>query len=265
MTKVLYHANCNDGFCAAWVARKRHPNAEFIPVNYGEKVPENLSGCDVYVLDFSYPREVLIPLARSCSGIVVLDHHKTAEAELRDLPFCIFDMDKSGCRLAWEHFFGWATVPWLVEYCEDRDLWRHELPQSHEVNAWISSWPRTFEVWDGFPESVTNEMVAGGTSILRFRDQLVDQALEHRCKMVIAGHEVEVVHTTVFFSEVAGKLAETNAFGATWYATEDGKYKFSLRSRGDFDVSAVAKAYGGGGHKNAAGFTVGVLPDRRSP
>ena len=30
---------------------------------------------------------------------------------------------------------------------------------------------------------------------------------------------------------------------------------WSLRSLGDFDVGAVAKARGGGGHKNAAGFT----------
>jgi nanoRNase/pAp phosphatase (c-di-AMP/oligoRNAs hydrolase) len=33
---------------------------------------------------------------------------------------------------------------------------------------------------------------------------------------------------------------------------------FSLRSVGDFDVSAIAKIYGGGGHKNAAGFTVPI-------
>jgi nanoRNase/pAp phosphatase (c-di-AMP/oligoRNAs hydrolase) len=31
-----------------------------------------------------------------------------------------------------------------------------------------------------------------------------------------------------------------------------------LRSNGDYDVSAIAKAFGGGGHKNAAGFEVQV-------
>jgi len=30
----------------------------------------------------------------------------------------------------------------------------------------------------------------------------------------------------------------------------------ALRSRGDFDVSAVARQFGGGGHKAAAGFSV---------
>jgi phosphoesterase RecJ-like protein len=35
----------------------------------------------------------------------------------------------------------------------------------------------------------------------------------------------------------------------------------SLRSRGEVDVSAVAEALGGGGHHNAAGFTVSGAPD----
>lgn len=39
-------------------------------------------------------------------------------------------------------------------------------------------------------------------------------------------------------------------------------YKVSLRSKGDVDVAAVAMAFGGGGHRNAAGFTVeGTLAD----
>ena len=32
------------------------------------------------------------------------------------------------------------------------------------------------------------------------------------------------------------------------------RYKFSLRSKGEFDVSLISKEFGGGGHKNAAGF-----------
>ena len=35
---------------------------------------------------------------------------------------------------------------------------------------------------------------------------------------------------------------------------EDGLWRFSLRSKGDLDVGAVARAFDGGGHRNAAGF-----------
>ncbi len=37
---------------------------------------------------------------------------------------------------------------------------------------------------------------------------------------------------------------------------ENGTYKVSLRSNFDYDVAKVANAFGGGGHINAAGFTV---------
>ena len=36
----------------------------------------------------------------------------------------------------------------------------------------------------------------------------------------------------------------------------DDEYRVSLRSKGDIDVNAIAKALGGGGHKNASGCTV---------
>src|SRR5499427_5298027 len=45
---------------------------------------------------------------------------------------------------------------------------------------------------------------------------------------------------------------------------KDNEYRVSLRSKGDIDIGAVAKEYGGGGHKNAAGCTVrGVIAELR--
>ena len=37
---------------------------------------------------------------------------------------------------------------------------------------------------------------------------------------------------------------------------EDGTHKVSLRSRGEVDVEKIARHHGGGGHRNAAGFTL---------
>ena len=44
---------------------------------------------------------------------------------------------------------------------------------------------------------------------------------------------------------------------------EGDEYRVSMRSKGDIDIGAVAKEFGGGGHKNAAGCTV-VGRDRRA-
>jgi phosphoesterase RecJ-like protein len=43
---------------------------------------------------------------------------------------------------------------------------------------------------------------------------------------------------------------------------DHGQYRVSLRSKGDVDVGHVARSFGGGGHKNAAGCTLtGALSD----
>ena len=38
--------------------------------------------------------------------------------------------------------------------------------------------------------------------------------------------------------------------------SEGDEYRVSMRSKGDIDIGSVAKEFGGGGHKNAAGCTV---------
>ncbi len=43
-------------------------------------------------------------------------------------------------------------------------------------------------------------------------------------------------------------------FAGVYYDKPDGSQTWSLRSIGEFDVAAVAKTFGGGGHRNAAGF-----------
>lgn len=78
---VIYHANCSDGFCAAWVLRMLYPAAEFVPASYGEPPPD-VAGKRVVIADFSYKRPVMRQILSSAHSVTVLDHHKTAEAEL---------------------------------------------------------------------------------------------------------------------------------------------------------------------------------------
>jgi phosphoesterase RecJ-like protein len=52
---------------------------------------------------------------------------------------------------------------------------------------------------------------------------------------------------------------------AFFKAFRDGLVRVSLRSRGDLDVQSVARSFGGGGHRNAAGCSVeGTLEHARS-
>ena len=263
---VIYHAGCWDGFCAAWVARSVLKDAEFVPMHYGIPAP-GVTGRDVFLLDFSFKRADMERLIEQASRLTVLDHHKSAREELsgledRERTRIVFDMNKSGGRLAWEWFVPQVQeghCPWLVAYTEDRDLWRHALPGSQAINAALRSYPLDFDLWDSFyREDSDVAMVrfnAEGEAIRRAERQIVETHVRNAHTQTIDGYAVKVVNATVLFSEIAGELAKAAPFGACYFDRQDGKRQWSLRSRdGGIDVSAIAKAHGGGGHEHAAGY-----------
>lgn len=269
-TLCLYHKNCPDGFGAAYAVREylcerdRLDSAEFIPVQYGD-APPDVSGMDVYIVDFSFLPDVLREMHRQARSLVVIDHHKTAQGLLADLDFCIFDMQKSGCVLTWEYLFPRTNIPRLFLYLQDRDLWRWELPHSKEVSAALRSYPPFFDVWDSFmTDNGVNRLINEGVAILRYQNQQIEESLSQKAEMVeIAGYTVPCVNCTHLISELGDELAKGQPFAALYFDTAD-KRVISLRSTDDgVDVSQIAKMYDGGGRRNAAGFTVAkpvVLP-----
>lgn len=263
-TLVIYHGGCVDGFTAAWVARDGLAflgiaEVEFMPRKYGDEAPD-VTGRDVYVLDFSWPREEMLKMKEQAKSLVVLDHHKTAESELSGLEFAEFDMERSGAGMTWDHFYpGAARVP-LVNYVEDRDLWRFRLPGSKEVNAFIQSCPHTFEDWDVMNSTSLVEMKARGQGALDYINRYVREMKGQSRMLTFRGHRIPVVNAPyIGTSELVGALAEGHEFAMGWFQRGDGKYQYSLRSKGEFDVSELAKEFGGGGHKNAAGFVTSAL------
>lgn len=259
----IYHGACDDGFGAAFAVWKRDGDAvAYHPGVYGE-TPPDVAGLDVAIVDFSYKRPVMIELAAKAKSILVLDHHKTAQAELDGLnDECpnvqvVFDMNKSGAVLAWEHFHPLRAAPQFFLYLQDRDLWTKRLPDVDAFTMALRSYPQDFNIWDKIYDS-PQEIIAGGRSIERYYRTLVESAKKHAFYRDIGGYVVPVVNGSLFMSsEVAGELAEGNAFAAMYAETEKGVI-WSLRSRAPdgADVSEIAKRYGGGGHKHAAGFTV---------
>jgi nanoRNase/pAp phosphatase (c-di-AMP/oligoRNAs hydrolase) len=261
-TLIIFHGQCSDGWCAAWVAKKVFPDAQFYPATHGTKPPD-VDNKDVYIFDFAYKRNTMLELKSRANSIELYDHHKTAAKELGDLSFCKFDMSKSGATLAWDVFRNKikGEMPWLVSYTEDRDLSKFILPFSREINAALGSYPFDFNVWDAlervYPTSyITNSsLVHDGRVILRFQERLIEMVLHHARKVELDGYKVMAANTAVVHGEVATKLAQDNPFGISWYKREDGKIVYSLRSRNNgVDVSAVAYNHGGGGHARSAGF-----------
>lgn len=266
---VLYHASCPDGFCSAWLAWLTYgENASYHAMNYGDKPPENLAP-NVLIVDYSFKRNVLLELAAKYN-VVVLDHHKTAEEDLKGLDFCTFAEGKSGAGLTYEYFkYGEATsMHWLPAYVQDRDLWKWELPYSKEVNAYIATLPFEFEVWYEAAQLEAAPVVEGGRAILHFEDSIIQSAIKSSMRVVeFCGHTVPIVNATAFLrSELGHAIVDktTYPFGLVYTEMADGKFKYSIRvsDQSDFDASELAKQFGGGGHKKAASFTSDKLLHR---
>lgn len=279
---VLYHAGCNDGFGAAWaVSRYLQPGiATYIPVTYGDPIPQEAKTAkEVIIVDFSYSRSELEDLNRCVGKLTVIDHHKTAQDELEGLPYAYFDMEKSGAVMAWEYFME-GPVPELLLYVQDRDLWQWKLEDSRAINESLSVLvDRDFGEWSFLADNWKNEkfqMANNGEVLLEGKKAQIDRMTANPAWLAIGEWIVPAVNSPIMQSELGEALCQRyNApFSVTWRTRNDGSFAYSLRSReqlipatlegvphGDspmtleaFDVGKLATTFGGGGHRQAAGF-----------
>ncbi len=182
----------------------------------------------------------------------------------------IFDMKRSGAGLAWDFFFPDDYRPSLIDRIEDRDLWRFAIPDTRAVQAAIFSYPYDFDVWDALASADMAKLRTEGEAIERkHHKDIAELVAAFRREMVIGGHWVPVANLPYTLTSDAGSLMckpyassqlqgeiVTPPFAACYWDTPGGRV-FSLRSiEGGMDVSEIAKQYGGGGHRNAAGFRV---------
>jgi oligoribonuclease NrnB/cAMP/cGMP phosphodiesterase (DHH superfamily) len=254
---VIYHADCTDGFGAAYSAWKQLGNrAEYHACKHGTPPPD-VKGKVVTILDFSFNNATTKQMIEDAESLIVIDHHKSAMVELHDITNTHFDMSKSGAMLAWEFFHPGKEPPKFIQYIQDRDLWKWELPYSKEFAAAFDMIPFEFEEFEKFEDdSVFDDAVKRGSYILAYSKTVVKKVCEKASNRKIDGKDVMVVNASHWMSEIGSRLAPDCDFAMIWYWDHEAREtKVSLRAFHDaVDVSEVAKKYGGGGHKKAAGF-----------
>ena len=267
-TLCIYHGNCADGFTAAWVVWKALGESVEFHAGVYQDPPPDVTGRDVIMVDFSYKRAVIEAMLPKVRSLKIFDHHKTAEADLRDVgaDIVVFDMERSGAGITWDHFFPRVPRPALIDHVEDRDLWRFKLPKTREIQAAVFSFAYDFATWERIMGLPTDVLARDGEAIERKHFKDIEELLKVVTRrMKIGGYEVPAANLPYTLTSDAGhKLAQGEPFAACYWDTPDGRV-FSLRSTDNgMDVSSVAKAYGGGGHRNASGFRVPherVAPD----
>jgi oligoribonuclease NrnB/cAMP/cGMP phosphodiesterase (DHH superfamily) len=263
-TICIYHGpGCLDGFASAWTMNKfaklTGMEVEFV-VGIYQTPPPDVTGKDVYLLDFSYKRDVLLEMASKANSITILDHHKTAEEDLKDLPSnvnCTFDMERSGAMITWNHFFPDIFPPMLIKHIEDRDLWKFKIEGTKEVTAALFSYPLDFDIWDDLSNS-SESLYYEGIALLRAQEKNVQSLIKNLAyRANISGYNVPIINVpSMFASDVGAIMSIGEPFAASYFELPYARV-YSLRSQpGGIDVSVIAKKYGGGGHPGASGFKI---------
>ena len=270
---VLYHKTCLDGSTAGWVAWKKFgKKADYFPVEPREIPDAVYQYKTVYALDTSINESDLKKFHKKGIKTVVIDHHVSSKENVERADEFRFSCDHSGATLSWDYFFPRKKVPKFVAHIEDLDLWKFKLPYTRELDAYCELVPyEDFSALSKLIQKFENkktreEIIKKGKIILEHQNHLVGRLVENAEYVQFEKIKTYAVNSPVFNSFIGDSLwKKLPPIAIIWYEKE-GKRFVSLRSNGVVDVTLLAKKYGGGGHKVAAGFRISAnkpLPWKR--
>jgi len=300
---VIYHKGCPDGYGALsgvvykyGVKNLFYDEENDILYNYDSSfvaIPSNHStdftrlkellekypndNFTLYMVDFFVDKIFeVVKNYPNIKRVVVIDHHKTAKEiiekgipeEVRDKFEVHLDMDHSAAVLTWKVLNGF--VPEIMEYIEDRDIWKWEIPDSlyvlTAVDAKVFNILKPNEIVEKLLELAKNfpkeAFAKEGQSMIEFKESVVQRLVNNNAHYIVlpSGHKLLAVNSSVFQSDIGNRLAQISPEGvACVYSIspkEDDVYvNCSVRSING-RAREVAQANGGGGHDNAAGCRV---------
>lgn len=292
---VIYHDKCLDGFGAAYAAwMKFGTTADYVAWSYERPATElpSMVGKDIYIVDFSFYPEQIEWMLKDANNITIIDHHKTFIDAVESNGYCDieydertdlilsvtpwsgldihYDLERSGAVLAWQ-FFHDKPVPQLLLHIQDRDLWQFKLNGTKEICAALANTrivERSWDEWDFLVDAfnkddteVTHSIYASGRAVIACQQELIDECIATASEPWIDEFGFKVITCNAPYSiasELGNRIASENpdCIAVILQRNElKGSVKYSLRSVGDVDCTALASKFGGGGHKNAAGFT----------
>lgn len=288
--KCFYHVD-DDGKCAAfWVKKLAEHydeyNRELIPINYEIKFPFDkiLPNEQVYIVDYSVMPDEMRKLLEITKDVTWIDHHKSAIERYADFEIPIRGIRYNGiagCMLTycWLHHMTQRGIeepkefnismtddaPMFTKYIADYDVWAFEYgDDTRYFHMGFASYSRNpeDEIWQNLLDNNSEKKyIEEGKIIIRYRDSFAEEYCESK------GFEAEFEGYKVYAMNIglAGsdwfKSVDDDSYDILMpfsYNGRNGTWTYSMYSK-KVDVSEIAKKYGGGGHKGAAGFNMDKL------
>lgn len=277
--KCFYHKSDLDGHCSGAIIKEKYPDCKMIGVDYNDCL-DNLELTfdtinkdeDIFVVDFRFSIEDMQWLSDNAT-LHWVDHHKTALDEAHEVGFIssggqLLEIGKAGCELTWIYEHGETDMPLAVSLLGRYDVWDHEdkrtLPFQYGMRTHPNTLPDCQEVWNKvFNDYVYwMKIIETGEIILAYENS--------QNTMYAKGMSYEAEFEGLRAIVMNKAYANSKAFDSIYddskhdimimYGVKPGEIKYSLYSvKAEIDVSEIAKKYGGGGHKGAAGFYTKTL------
>jgi len=215
--------------------------------------------------------------------VVVLDHHESHKDlmfnyHMQVNTFAYYSDKLSGVGLVHEYLYGAdqaGNMPVVLASIQDRDLWQFKYSNTKDICAALDSTgniPRDFVSWRIAMNNFPNAAYKGSILNKDFRarcDKVADTAMHLTICTGKMGKDIGlyaftayVVNATYEYASEVGNVlvSRYNNAAIVWQYTERRDVKCSVRSNDEslIDAKTIAEAFGGGGHKHAAGFTVGI-------
>lgn len=289
--KCFYHSADLDGHCSGAIVKMMFPTCEMIGINYGQPFPWNRIelGEHVFMVDFCLQPFDDMERLNSLCKLTWIDHHAKGsidEAEKRDFwptGGQKIDIGTAGCELAWEFFYPTKPHPFAVFYLGRYDVWDHSnpntLPFQYGFRMFENTLPDNQSLWQSFFKNDTrvDSVIEVGRTILAYEEQQNAKFCKaYAFETVLYVDPAYTGNTKTSLLAICANRGFTNSklfdsvydpechdLMITFVRLKPPAYKWTVSlysTKPDIDCGAIAKIYGGGGHKGAAGFQCETLP-----
>lgn len=286
MNKIkLFTHNDLDGISCGIIGKLTYDDIDIEYCNYNdinEKIKSYLDEPGemdfVYITDISVNEEVAEIINETnkkaeSNYFQLLDHHKTAEWLNKYDWATVIDIDnnkkQSGTNLFYEYLISneglkqTIQIEEFVELARQYDTWewkKYDIQKAKDLNDilhMIGDFDFIFEYYHNLKDCKDHfQLSEMHLKLLHYKRLEIDRYIESKLdKVKIFNDEnknkVAFVVADNNISELGSKICE--ATDCDYCCIYTG-FNMSMRSIGEFDVSIIAKKYGGGGHKNASGM-----------
>lgn len=274
--KVIVTHKDLDGVGCAVLFKTIFPDSEVYFEDYktvNERVKvliENNSIDTFYITDISVNDDVASILKNAAKEMTLclIDHHKSA-IPLKKYDFVQVNLESCGTSLVFDHFietynygcFSEEKLSQLRQYIDmvriinDYDLWTHHYPESKDFNTLLGVIGLE-NMLDRFLVNPSITLSSVEESLIHFENKKKQEYIEKtEFEEVIDrfGRRAAICFAEKYVSELCHHILENYKFDYVVNVNLRSK-TVNLRSKKDIDVSTIAIANGGGGHKNAAGY-----------